>query len=491
MSAPAAPTGFARAFTGFIDHPARIPSFAAYVTWNRSSGPPSPIEHYIIAHNEPDNVLSDGLGGWIHEFDFHVTGDAVLAALLDSDDLLYPQVVADATNHDGNESLKLSAANADGESSQVTLATWLSGYDTRPADGSELAIPTAVSVTGIGRTTATVNWTPDTTDTLATHWVVKLYRGAVLEREFMTPFYRTSLAIAGLVAGTDYTVDVFARYRRTYLPDDMDGDPLASGPTEFTTLDPDDPEITGPVSIDATVGGLFVGTFQLNIGAPLYWNIHNGPPAVSLTARVDHLDMADLSGLATAAGIYDATILAVYRGEGESDVGYTLPVRFRVAGGAFLTWLHDDPLRADLQIDVRTGAVTSHVFDLANGVRFVRGDTRKVHVIFRDGARVLDTVPTMLRAIIRPTDQFDAEPLLRLAWNGTDDDELNGADRAFLNFAPGGDDLDSIFATLNAAEDAQAGSAQIEGRLELTYTLSGVTKTATPVKAIIAQDYEQ
>lgn len=492
MSAPAAPTSFTRAFTGFIDHAAIRPSFAACFTWTRSSGAPSPIEHYALENYEPDNIVSDGLGGYIHTVDVLSTGDAITRAIVDSDELLPPSKPVATTNCDGDEIMRLNARNDDGSSAQVTVSGWMSGYATRPLLASDLALATGVDIIGIGTSSATVRWVSSASETRATHWIVRIYRAALLEREFAIPFYLTELPVTGLAPGVTYTAEVFARYRATYISTTFDGYAATSAP--FTTdAESGAATLSGPLSVDVVVGQTFCGTFTSPIPDTVEWNVFNGPPGLFITPRGNAAWLGDLSGTAAAAGIYDATVQSTTQSSEVAErVPYTLDVRFRVGSPLFAAWFHDDPLRRDLHLDVRTLTLSSGSDPFGEtGLRLTLHDPAKFHLILHDGARILDELPTRIIATIRDVDQFDAAPLLRQVWGNSDHETVGGRDLAYLTFTPGiGDDLDAQFADLNASDDAQPASAEIPARLEITLELATRTLTTRPVPVIIAQDYD-
>jgi hypothetical protein len=256
----------------------------------------------------------------------------------------------------------------------------------------------------------------------------------------------------------------------------------------------------GPDLVSGRVGGVVAGAY-ISASTSLLGNygIVGGPPGVTFSEGSTNPSVGgkgSLGGIPTVAGIFDATLQHIYNDGTDVLVLEEQAVRFIIggataSGGLFLEWFHDDPLRRDLQIDVRTSVVSSGSFDLASpGLRLNYRDTQRVHILFRDTGKILDTAPTLMRLIFRPLGQIPGEPWLDALWNTSAHESLGGAARAYFDLTPGSDELDSIFAERSAglAPDNQI----LPGTLEIVWQFSGQPlRTSRPVLAYLANDFQQ
>ncbi len=478
MAAPGIPDFVAVAFRGHVQRSGTgsVGRQAALITWERPAGPPDPIEHYELFFN----------GGGADVL-WATTGAAATSQLADLGALPTPW---GALND-----VKVRAVNTDGASAKVSIDSF---YPTTliPVTADDVAEAGSVAVGTITNTTAIVSWTTSDTDTRASVWVIRLMRGSSYEVELTVPFWQLTRTLTGLLPGHAYQVQVFARYLPTGYAGSSDvqleSPPQPETAVEFTTTT-DEFELTGPAEIESAQNGVVAGSYEAPAAGIISWALSGAPAGVLIEAREDFaMIAADITGTATEPGIYDAVVTGRYRAS-TGDMILSLPVRFIVSGGAFLPWFHDEPARRELQIDVRTRQVTSATFDLASeeGMVLVYRDLQRVHILFRDGTRVLDTVPTALRLIMRPPEQFPGEPFIREVW-AADVESIGGEDRAYFDLTPGSDELDGIFAELDAASGRQPGSAALAGLIEIEWTFAAApARTSRPVPAQLAQDYEQ
>lgn len=469
MSAPNIPTSVS-SIRGYVD--LGSPVRALFVKWTRSSPTPSPVENYVLEWLDPDDVVVP-----IARI-LQSTADAASSALV-------TYLPTGTPTLDGDETHTILARNFDGDSATVNITPSFFGIPAaNTLTAGDLGSATDVAASpGVDGTSATITWNVVTNDVFATHWVIRLTRHGVLVSETLVPFWAQTAALVNLIPGTDYEVQVYARLvsgGATAINSDVFEDSVP-----FTT-DESLAAITGPTALESRLGGLIGASYESSVGVSA-WQIIDGPPGVGIAAGVDEYHAA-LTGSPTAAGIFDATIQALTASGNDL---LNLDVRIIISGGEsrpFLTWLNDSPTRADVQIDIRTGEVRSYKFDLVNaGVEFVAGEERELHVVFTDRGRVLDDVPTALRVVARQHDAPDAPQLFRLKWDDADTETLSGHECAVLTITPASRTIDTIFASFNGVETAQAGSEAITGIIEFTYTLAGQTNTPAIVKTTIRQ----
>jgi hypothetical protein len=118
------------------------------------------------------------------------------------------------------------------------------------------------------------------------------------------------------------------------------------------------------------------------------WFISGEPPGVEVAA----LDcpggpyegtkrVVAISGSPSEPGIYDATVTVQVCCDGVPAL-YRRPVRFKVSGGLFLGWFHEEP-RRELQVFLRSRAVRGVGLG-DEGLYWKRGDDERLYILFRD-----------------------------------------------------------------------------------------------------------
>ncbi len=232
------------------------------------------------------------------------------------------------------------------------------------------------------------------------------------------------------------------------------------------------------------------------------WCLTGAPPglsidfAVPLTGPSTYTPRAKVSGIPTAAGIYDAEITAQIV---DSATLYRTPIRISVSGGLFLAWYHKDASRREVQLFLRSMKVDGYYFQ-AGSLMLVRGDAFTLHVLLRDGPihgdelglATVETGLTDLKLMIRPKDDWDAEPWIEVG--GAVTTAAIGDHTVFvLTFTPGGPEteIEKVFKSVNESPGADPTEAKLEGMGEVVAMLNGNVLTSLPFGVVIRQDLDR
>lgn len=181
--------------------------------------------------------------------------------------------------------------------------------------------------------------------------------------------------------------------------------------------------IAAPSEIIGHIGDPMIdAATYLGASAVEAWHISGMPGGVTFSPIAIEGEQPALSiaGTPTEFGIFEAVISAQIRTA--TDVRMIRrPVTFRISGGLFFYWFHDEPSRRELQVFMRTGEVRSLAETTAATLTIKRGDPFRLYIIFRDGPfgpgrigrDVIDGV-TNVSLIVRPDADFDGEPYITL-----------------------------------------------------------------------------
>lgn len=163
------------------------------------------------------------------------------------------------------------------------------------------------------------------------------------------------------------------------------------------------------------------------------------------------------------------------------------PVVGAVSRAVRLGWLHDDPTITDLQIDVRTGAVTSFYMLAGNILRFRQNQDMRLAVVLRDGDTILTALDD-LRIGFRALNDYEA-PFVLEDQTVTPVEFDTPAHVAFMLEIPvKGPALTTMFDALNKPQGPAVESREIELMADLLITLSGgIARGTDPIRAVITQ----
>lgn len=269
----------------------------------------------------------------------------------------------------------------------------------------------------------------------------------------------------------------------------------------------------GPFSLEGWLGELLLESLHYRGACTVHdWFLAGGPPGV----EIGSLDCPDspyagdkstvaITGSPTQYGIFEATVTAQLCCQGIPYL-VRVPLIFRIGGGLFFPWFHDDPFRRELQVLLRTREVRSRTFSevVGEGLWLKRDDDAKVHVIFRDGPFEGDRYGrepqsagfTTLRFVVRPQGDYDAAPYLDLG--GQIDAEGSGivteviAGRAVFrfDFKVKGDAIKTAFESANRSAGREPAAVILLCDAELTWVRDGVTQSSRTFACSIAQDIE-
>ena len=256
-------------------------------------------------------------------------------------------------------------------------------------------------------------------------------------------------------------------------------------------------EITGWVGDPLIEAIYYHGTCSIE-----HWYLSNQPPGVDLGALTCPGPYATnksvaIVGAPTTYGIFEAVVTAQCCCDGSPKL-YRFPVRFNISGGLFLHWFHGDPFRRELQVLLRTGEVHSLYETTSEVLWLKRGDRAKIHILFRDGpfgdSRIARTITTEgfdeLRLVIRPLDDFDAEPYFDLG-GALVTENVGGKTLAFFEFDVKADAISRAFDETNKARGANPAAAGLQASGELTWKRSGHPDTSKRFAVRISQDIER
>ncbi len=256
-------------------------------------------------------------------------------------------------------------------------------------------------------------------------------------------------------------------------------------------------EITGWVGDPLIEAIYYHGTCSIE-----HWYLSNQPPGVDLGALTCPGPYATnksvaIVGAPTTYGIFEAVVTAQCCCDGSPKL-YRFPVRFNISGGLFLHWFHGDPFRRELQVLLRTGEVHSLYETTSEVLWLKRGDRAKIHILFRDGpfgdSRIARTITTEgfdeLRLVIRPLDDFDAEPYFDLG-GALVTENVGGKTLAFFEFDVKADAISRAFDETNKSRGANPAAAGLQASGELTWKRSGHPDTSKRFAVRISQDIER
>ena len=256
-------------------------------------------------------------------------------------------------------------------------------------------------------------------------------------------------------------------------------------------------EITGWVGDPLIEAIYYHGTCSIE-----HWYLSNQPPGVEVGALTCPGPNAEnkavaIVGAPTTYGIFEAVVTAQCCCDGSPKL-YRFPVRFNISGGLFLHWFHGDPFRRELQVLLRTGEVHSLYETTSEVLWLKRGDRAKIHILFRDGpfgdSRIARTITTEgfdeLRLVIRPLDDFDAEPYFDLG-GALVTETVGGKTLAFFEFDVKADAISRAFDETNKSRGANPAAAGLQASGELTWKRSGHPDTSKRFAVRISQDIER
>lgn len=269
------------------------------------------------------------------------------------------------------------------------------------------------------------------------------------------------------------------------------------------------PVLTGPAIVDgmAEITGwvgdpLIEAIYYFGTCSIEHWYLSNQPPGVDVGALTCPGPYATnksvaIVGAPTTYGIFESVVTAQCCCDGSPKL-YRFPVRFNISGGLFLHWFHGDPFRRELQVLLRTGEVHS-LYETASEVLWLkRGDRAKIHILFRDGpfgdSRIARTIITEgfaeLRLVIRPLDDFDAEPYFDLG-GALVTEVVGGKTLAFIEFDVKGDAIARAFDETNKARGANPAATGLQASGELTWKRGIHPDTSKRFAVKISQDIER
>ncbi len=258
--------------------------------------------------------------------------------------------------------------------------------------------------------------------------------------------------------------------------------------------------IHAPAEIIGHVGDPLIDAATYLGGATVEaWHMSHLPEGVAFSELpIDGANAAlSINGTPTEFGIFESVISAQVRTAADVRM-VRRTVIFRISGGLFLHWFHDDPQRRELQVLMRTGEVRSASETATATLALKRGDARRVHVIFRDGpfgpGRIGRDVVTddfsALSLTIRPAGDFDGEPYVTLE-NVATTEGIDGKTIAYFEIPATTEAIEVAFDSLNSSPSANPAAAALAATGELTWTRGGAKDSSELFTVAIHQDVDR
>lgn len=303
---------------------------------------------------------------------------------------------------------------------------------------------------------------------------------ALFDNQITAPWHTRRVRLSGLIPGEAYTCRVHALGG---LSEEFES---AAGTAANFTTDAGNIAILGPGSLEGTVNRPLAATYHYNgPGTGRAWSLVGAPAGLALSQTGD-VAVVDLEGAPTDPGVYSAAITVTATVSGDR-IFSEWPVRILVSGGnAFLAWLYAaDEDAIDLQLEIGTGAITSQ--ELGNTPVLVRGDTRRWHLLFRDAAGLLLTIPDEVVMTVRPLNQRDFPALLSYRAAPPATSVIAGRTLIAFDAVENSALLDRIFRELDSASGASIPSTGIACEMQCAWRRGARWRTSLPLDVTLAQ----
>lgn len=247
------------------------------------------------------------------------------------------------------------------------------------------------------------------------------------------------------------------------------------------------PAIAVAPVIDGEVGVIMYHTATPLSGGTYSVELSGGPPGVAPTLSGSFYG-GQIAGIPSEPGIFYATLTKILVDGGSTYLTQSVPVTFRISGGNFLNWFHEDALRRDLQINLRTREV-AHVLSPAPWT-LIRGEKNIwLGVIFRDAKEVIDAdlAATAVRLTVRPVDDFDGAAYLDHSFTSAVAIHGHSVWRHLFDATSAA--IEEAFAALDDAPGGSVASASLVAIGQLTWTHpDGRILSTRTFPAVILQD---
>ncbi len=437
------------------------------VTWTRTSVLPAEVYH-IEEETAP--------AVWTLR---HTTPESAEEAIV---------VAAGLGSPNTTREFRIRAVNIDGNSANVTFSA---KNGATPGSSADIEDPTDVAVDNLVEDGFRITWEYDlTTNGYRNHEGFEIKIESLVSGVIVTlrvAFWEDQATVHNLQPGTEYFVSMAAYHDRA---DGLLSSFAPVGPLTVTTA-AGDPPILAAESLTLQVGATCAGTVRFQgEGEVIAWSLSGEPAGLELTIREDSVQnrVADFSGAPSEAGMFAALITARIRETSTGDESMiSTEMDILVGSTTFLSWFHSDPERIDLQIDLRTGIVTSEV--LGATMEWLRGEARRVHLIFRDGTRYSAVTLEYAALIVKLPGQLDSAPLLEVVDDPPATETIAGRTLPYLDVDASGAFLTQIFDVLNRATRDDSASATLPAQAQLLWRKTGGTdRTSAPFDITFRQD---
>lgn len=401
----------------------------------------------------------------------------------------FETVIYGFTDVDTAIGLRVRSEDLSSQSAWVTIAGFTTGH--APTDATDLPPPSGddFGVGGITSASALVTWT-DALDNEA-NWQLRLTRAGGTPLIIHVGELETSYLLTGLIPGTDYTVEIRAiDYTGDIVGDWSEARAFTATTASDNIIISGGSELVGGITAIVLHKGAapLVSMHYVGPGEPESWSMSGGPSGLTIAVPTwadGNKQYAEFQGAPGEEGAFDA-IIAARRVYDLEVTPFYVKVRIYVEGRSFLAWLHNDPEITDLQLDLRTKALTSY-----KGVTLRQGVTATLHAVMRDSALLLeaDFEPESLRFVVREENKFDGAALIDASVDVAAVDLRDGHRSWPITFAVDSPAIDAVFTERNRASGADAASASIAAVGELVVTKDGVDRRSKPVPVTIEQSY--